>query len=171
MNLRTALTTVALAGALALAGCSQAATTATPSMDKSMAPAATSPAMDKSPTMDKMTPSPSMTKESMMGAGAYVTLADYEKSMSMYKDSKVVYFFHASWCPDCKAADMALTASPSPIPKGVTVVKVDYDTATALKQKYGVTMQTTFVQVDDMGKAVMKWTGKPVDVVLGEVKA
>jgi hypothetical protein len=34
---------------------------------------------------------------------------------------------------------------------------VDYDTHTALRQKYGVTLQTTIVRVDDEGKLVKKY--------------
>ena len=64
----------------------------------------------------------------------------------------------------------ALSASPSTVPAGVTVVKVDYDTATELKRSYGVTMQHTYVQVDDKGAAVMKWSGTPAATVLGELK-
>jgi len=51
------------------------------------------------------------------------------------------------------------------IPAGVTIVKVDYDTATDLKRRYGVTMQHTFVQVDGSGEAVKKWSGTTLDAV------
>jgi len=89
--------------------------------------------------------------------GAYLTLADYAKQLADRAGSTVVYFFHASWCPDCKATDAALVADG--VPDGLTVVKVDYDTATDLKKKYGVTTQHTFVAVDPEGMATKKWTG------------
>ncbi len=86
--------------------------------------------------------------------------------MTTYADTKVVYFFHASWCPDCKAADTALTSNPGAIPAKVTIVKVDYDTQTALKQKYGVTMQHTYVQVDSTGAKVTLGPARRLDAVL-----
>lgn len=92
-----------------------------------------------------------------MAKGAYLSLADYEKQMADRSGSTVVYFFHASWCPDCKATDAALMSQA--VPDGLTVVKVDYDTATELKKKYDVTIQHTFVAVDSSGMATKKWTG------------
>jgi len=92
-----------------------------------------------------------------MAKGAYLSLADYEKQMADRSGSTVVYFFHASWCPDCKATDAALMSQG--VPDGLTVVKVDYDTATDLKKKYDVTIQHTFVAVDSSGMATKKWTG------------
>ena len=41
----------------------------------------------------------------------------------------------------------------------MTVVSVDYDTATDLKKQYGVTTQHTFVQIQPDGSEVQKWTG------------
>jgi len=37
----------------------------------------------------------------------------------------------------------------SEIPENVNLLKVDYDNSTDLKEKYGVTMQHTFVLVDN----------------------
>ena len=92
-----------------------------------------------------------------MMAGAYLDQAAYESQMAQRVGTKVVYFFHAPWCPDCRATDAALTSSG--VPEGLTVVKVDFDTATELRQKYGVTQQHTFVQVDPEGAAIGMWTG------------
>lgn len=90
-------------------------------------------------------------------AGAYLTLADYRDRMSARQGTAVVYFFHASWCPTCRAAEEAIERDG--IPDGLTVVKVDYDTETDLRREYGVTTQHTFVQVDADGAELAKWTG------------
>ena len=37
------------------------------------------------------------------------------------------------------------------------ILLVDFDTATDLKQKYGVTLQHTLVQVDSSGEAIEQW--------------
>ncbi|OGG26589.1 hypothetical protein A3A64_01570 [Candidatus Gottesmanbacteria bacterium RIFCSPLOWO2_01_FULL_48_11] len=45
------------------------------------------------------------------------------------------------------------------IPQDVVLLKLNYDTATELKKKYGVTYQHTFVQVDAQGNKVTAWSG------------
>jgi thioredoxin 1 len=92
-------------------------------------------------------------------AGAYVDYADYEANKAMYDGGTVVLFFNASWCPTCQETVSNLEADPAAIPAGLTVVSVDYDSADELKQKYGVTTQHTFVQVDASGTELKKWTG------------
>ena len=71
----------------------------------------------------------------------------------------VVLFFAADWCPTCQEATKNLEADPAAIPAGLAIVRVDYDNSDELKQKYGVTVQHTFVQVDPEGNEVAKWSG------------
>jgi thioredoxin 1 len=72
----------------------------------------------------------------------------------------VVYFFSASWCPDCQRINRSLDDAEqlSKLKPGTTIVRVDYDTYTSLKQKYAVTYQTTFVRIDGTGKQIKKAT-------------
>jgi thiol-disulfide isomerase/thioredoxin len=77
--------------------------------------------------------------------------------------NKVVLFFHAPWCPFCRAANTAFLQRADEIPSGVVVLKTDYDTNTELKRKYGVTYQHTFVQIDANGNQVSKWNGGDID--------
>ncbi|MDQ5944572.1 MAG: hypothetical protein QG658_641 [Patescibacteria group bacterium] len=85
-------------------------------------------------------------------AGQYI---DYsEDSISSTSGTKVL-FFHAPWCPQCRELDASIKNGT--IPAGVTIIKVDYDTSQALRQKYGVTTQTTLVRVDDSGNIVKKY--------------
>lgn len=90
--------------------------------------------------------------------GSYVTLSHFESNPSEYADSTKVYFFHASWCPICRSIDEDIKADLSVIPAGVTIIKTDFDSATALRKKYGVTSQTTFVQVDKNGNETAQWS-------------
>ena len=99
----------------------------------------------------------SMTGDSMMKSGSYEVYAP-EKLMNALSGD-VVLFFRASWCPTCKAADDDIRAHISAIPAGLTILDVDYDKSTALKQKYGVTYQHTFVQVKADGTLIKKWSG------------
>ena len=89
--------------------------------------------------------------------GAYLPKAEYQDQMASRAGTKVVYFFHASWCPTCRATEAAIARDG--IPAGLTVVKVDFDTETDLRKEYGVTTQHTFVQVGPDGGELAKWTG------------
>jgi len=71
----------------------------------------------------------------------------------------VVLFFNADWCSTCKVARDNIQADLASIPAGLTIVVVDFDTATELREKYGVTVQHTFVQVDADGNELAKWSG------------
>ena len=72
-----------------------------------------------------------------------------------------VIFFHASWCPECRAFEQSIEAGP--IPDGVQILKADYDTESELKDKYDVSIQTTFVKVDENGGMISSWIGYDQD--------
>jgi thiol-disulfide isomerase/thioredoxin len=93
----------------------------------------------------------------MMSKGSYEV---YDASkLAIAENGKVVLFFKASWCPSCRTLDADIKASLADIPAGVTILEVDYDKHGELKQKYGVTMQHTLVQVDKNGNQINKWSG------------
>lgn len=69
-------------------------------------------------------------------------------------DTKIL-FFHAPWCPQCRALETSIEAGP--IPNGVTIFKVDYDSNQDLRQRYGVTIQTSLVHVDDNGNLIKRY--------------
>lgn len=78
---------------------------------------------------------------------------------SAQQRGRTVLYFHANWCPVCKALEPDLRTNISTFPADVTILKVDYDQETALKQQYGVTYQHTFVQVDAADKELKQWSG------------
>jgi thiol-disulfide isomerase/thioredoxin len=111
--------------------------------------AATTPASDTTQT------TPTEEKKDMeetSSAGRYV---EYDESALAAAEGTKVLFFHAPWCPQCRALEASIQEST--IPAGVTIFKVDYDTNQALRQKYGVTIQTTLVKIDDNGNLVEKY--------------
>lgn len=63
-------------------------------------------------------------------------------------------FFHASWCPVCKAIETELKANLDSYPDGVMILEADYDTETELKSEFGVTRQYWFVYFDANGEVV-----------------
>jgi thiol-disulfide isomerase/thioredoxin len=76
----------------------------------------------------------------------YTTYNASAVSDALTAGKKVVLFFHASWCPSCKAADANFIKETPPA--NTVVFKVDYDSNKALKAKYGVTSQHTFVSLN-----------------------
>lgn len=114
--------------------------------------------VDKGDTMVKEGDTMMKEGEAMM-AGQYIPYA--ADKLALAETGKVVLFFRASWCPTCKAVDADIKAHLKDIPKDVTILDVNYDDSTALKQKYGVTHQHTFVQVDAKGNLITKWSASP----------
>lgn len=105
----------------------------------------------QSSEVETVNPSPTVPAEQSQTSGAYV---DYSSSAIANASGTKVLFFHAPWCPQCRALEADIKKQG--VPAGVTVIKVDYDTNQALRQKYGVTLQTTLVRVDDQGNLVKK---------------
>lgn len=83
------------------------------------------------------------------------TYTDYsEGAIASTKGTKLL-FFHAPWCPQCRQVEASIEKDG--IPSGVTVFKIDYDSNQKLREKYGVTLQTTFVKVDDEGNKIASY--------------
>ena len=152
MRMPALLTGAALAATLALTACGSSTQTSAGATGAVGTPSATAPASASSSMTHEMAGG-----ETAMLPGAYLSYDAYQKQMTERHDTKVVLFFHASWCPDCKATDTSLTTDG--VPAGLTVVKVDYDAMTDLKKEYGITQQHTFIQIDGAGMELAKWTG------------
>ena len=88
------------------------------------------------------------------GSGMYV---DYSESVitSTNDMNTKLLFFHAPWCPQCRALEADIKQRG--VPDGITIIKVDYDTNQTLRQKYGVTLQTTIVKIDKIGELIDKF--------------
>ena len=85
--------------------------------------------------------------------GNYV---DYsEQALSDASGTKRVVFFHASWCPTCKFYEKDIKEQG--VPEGITIIEADYDAETELKERYGVTSQSTFVLLNDDGSVAKIW--------------
>jgi len=79
---------------------------------------------------------------------------DYSEATFASAKGTRLLFFHAPWCPQCRKLDESIKKTP--LPNGLTIFKVDYDTQTTLRQQYGVTLQTTIVNVGQDGTAINK---------------
>jgi thiol-disulfide isomerase/thioredoxin len=89
--------------------------------------------------------------DTQSSAGTYTA---YSAEAVANTDGTKVLFFHAPWCPQCRSVESDILAEG--VPAGVTIIKVDYDSRQDLRQQYGVTLQTTFVEVDAGGAELQK---------------
>ena len=136
--------------------------TATQQTNETMTPKAEDVAgKDEGAMMEKKDTAETMKEktDSMMTAGSYETYSVEKLTKAATGD--VVLFFRAGWCPTCRAVDADIRAHLKDIPSNLAILDVDYDNSTSLKQKYGVTYQHTFVQVDAQGNLIRKWSGSP----------
>jgi len=91
-------------------------------------------------------------------ATRYIDYSSNSLSKATANNGRAVLFFAAlAWCPSCQAADKDFKANFDKVPVDVTILKVDYDKDSAMKQKYAITMQDTFIQVDSQGKEITRW--------------
>jgi thiol-disulfide isomerase/thioredoxin len=153
----TAAAALTLLLGLALAGCSSDDTSPTSvAASESSAPGDSS--ASAAPTPTEATTSAAGDDVAADAPGVFVDRAAYEADpVQFHEAGDVVLFFSAPWCPTCQASVNSLNADG--VPKGLAVVQVDFDTATDLRQEYGVTVQHTYVQVDESGQELAKWTG------------
>jgi len=97
-------------------------------------------------------------------APAHVVPFDNEAQLgALAAKGTTVVFFYAAWCPNCRATVTELKARWNQVRPGVTLVIADYDKEQALKAKYGVTYQDTFVRLDRDGKGVDLWNSGGVN--------
>ncbi len=161
---RTVPAALALLFGLTLAGCASDSTddpvaaTSESAMEKEPSAEAMEKDADEASAMAKDDEAMESEDAAMATEGAWISQADYSADAATFHEAgDVVLFFSASWCPTCQASVKSLDQDG--VPAGLTVVKVDYDSASDLKKQYGVTVQHTYVQVDESGEQLAKWTG------------
>lgn len=107
------------------------------------------------------TPTSQIVRES--GAGRYL---EYSPAvLAETSDQRRVLFFYANWCPTCRPADADLRTNETRIPADVRVIRINYNDSETdpgektLAEKYQITYQHTFVQIDADGNPVTSWNG------------
>lgn len=79
------------------------------------------------------------------------------------QSNKIVLYFWAPWCSTCTSFDQDLQSGKIHIPSGVIVLRVSYDQALDLRDRYHVTVQHTFVEIDKQGNPISYWVGGSLD--------
>jgi len=83
---------------------------------------------------------------------------------------KLIYFFKTDWCFACKVVSADARANLNLIPSDVVFVELDFDTENELRERYQVTLQTTFVQVDKDGNKINMWRADNIKDALKGIK-
>mgnify|MGYP000104821863 CR=1 FL=1 len=164
MNIK--ITFVGIAVILLGAGCvsKSTSTSQTPAAQATEQAITTpTPSIQRQPTDFGTPPEQPQDEQPASKPGSYLDYSADALAKANANGGKAVLFFYADWCPFCVEADKQFKAKLDQIPKGVTVLKADYDKETTLKKKYVVTYQHTFVQVDGDGKLVSKWNGGDIE--------
>lgn len=116
-------------------------------INKNQASESPSPSLQAS-----VVPTPEQDTTESTKPGEYVA---YSEDKLRNTEGKKLLFFHAPWCPQCREIEASINKDG--VPAGVTVFKVDYDSNQGLRQKYGVTLQTTFVKIDQSNNKVASY--------------
>ncbi|MCR4326665.1 MAG: thioredoxin family protein [Candidatus Roizmanbacteria bacterium] len=115
-----------------------------------------------------------MEEDTMMGDSRYVTYT--MKAFNTTNNTKRVLFFYANWCPTCIPADKNFQDNKEQIPENVTLIRVNYNDPETdqdekdLAEKYNITYQHTFVQIDTEGNEVAQWNGGQIEELLAMIK-
>ncbi len=104
----------------------------------------------------------------MMSSANKVDFTTIDDARRLAAAGPTVLFFHADWCPLCRA-DMQQIDERLHELGNISVVVVDYDQSGGLKKQYGVTYQHTYVQIDADGQKIALWNGGGVDDILKNV--
>lgn len=130
--------------------------------------------MEMKAMMDSMHSDDSMMKDDTpeetapaMEAGepVYQEYTDARKT-DLHGSKPYVLFFHANWCPICRVMETSITEGLASFPEGTTILKANYDTEKALKDEFGVRVQSTIIVLDADGEVV--WKGQ--DPALDDLK-
>ena len=112
----------------------------------------TSPQSDESqPTDQQPTPTNEPTDSSTTNTPTSQSPAQYTDyttatfNQARQDNKNVVLFFHANWCPTCRALDREITDGLSRLPANTEILKIDYDNAGDLRREYSIRQQHTLV--------------------------
>lgn len=114
-----------------------------------LTPAVDQPAVSETPSE---APATQDVPVAVSSPGEYLA---YDESTLANTSGTRILFFHAPWCPQCRALDADIEKAQ--LPDGVTIFKTDYDSNQELRQKYGVTLQTTLIKLDASGNLAEKY--------------
>jgi thiol:disulfide interchange protein len=99
----------------------------------------------------------------------YYTYSPAGVEKALAEGQRVVLYFWAPWCSSCSSVDLDLLARKAQVPLGVKMFRVSYDKEHELRQKYAITVQHSFVQIDQNYHSLQHWVGGEMDEVAERV--
>lgn len=114
----------------------------------------------------KITTSPA----SVRLADRYLEFSPETLAAAHTREDTVVLYFWAPWCSTCSTLDHDLIEGVAAVPDGITLLRVNYDQASELKERYSVAIQHTFVQLNETNEAKMVWVGGEIDELVENLK-
>jgi thiol-disulfide isomerase/thioredoxin len=115
-------------------------------------------------------PEPTPQGELRMDLLSYLDYSGANLANAQKKGPTILFFAATRWCHTCSALEKEILERQSEIPENVTILKVDYDNDSAMKQKYSISTQHTQVVLDQHGNEVKRWIGGGFDTLLQEMK-
>ena len=100
--------------------------------------------------------------------GGKIDFTTLEHAMEIALSGPAVLFFYAGWCPACRTAIHDIDENIDQL-ANITVIIVNYDKEKALKKKYGVTYQHTYVRINSSGEKIAIWSGGGVEKILKKI--
>lgn len=94
-----------------------------------------------------------------------VAFESLEQVKALAAERPTIVYFHAEWCPTCKATMVQFRARWPEVQPGIVLVLADFDKHTELKSLYGVTYQNTYVQVTAEGEKLQIWNGGGIEAL------
>lgn len=99
----------------------------------------------------------------------YQLYSDESFQKALNNGRTILFFAATSWCSTCAELDQAIKENYSKLPQDVTILQVDYDHDKEMKSKYGVTMQTTLILLDQNGNEIKRWVSGDFNRLLSEL--
>ncbi len=100
----------------------------------------------------------------------YLGYSEQNSAQAKKHGNTLLFFAATMWCSNCRAIEEEIIKRNSEIPQDLTILKVDYDRDSAMKIKYGVTLQTTLILLDKEGKEIKRWIGTDFDDLIANIK-
>lgn len=98
-------------------------------------------------------------------APQYTAYSEAKRQELLETQTPHVIFFHAEWCPTCRAFEDRLDETLSSYPNGTIILKANFDTEKELKKEYTVRSQSTLTVVKADGTKLVTLVD-PTDEVL-----
>lgn len=92
----------------------------------------------------------------------YIEYSDDEFNRARAEGRPIALYFWAAWCPICRAEEPKIREQIDGLDIPVTGFRVNFDTETELKKRYGIPYQHTLVILDTEGNETSRFLG-PVE--------